>query len=135
MLLSASIQSASNRPRLLGLGDCLGDEFRIAAEPFGFLDELAALDLEDLYPATAFMIGGSDFERRQQAAEAEIVDLLEAALDLLAGRLLAAVCFEGVADRLDMDGGPQDAAIIDHRIVHLLWWLLALRLVHRLDFL
>src|ERR1700730_12349899 len=100
MLLSASIVSALNRARLFGLGDRLGDGLRIPAEPLGLLDELAAFDLEDLHPAAAFMVGGSDLERRHQAAEAEIVDLLEAALDLLAGRLFAAVCFEGVADRL-----------------------------------
>src|SRR6266436_6105033 len=90
MLLSASIQSAANRTRLLSLCDCLGDELRIAAEPFGLLDELAAFDLENLDPAAALMVGRGDLERRDQAPEVEVVDLLEAVLDLLAGRLLAA---------------------------------------------
>src|ERR1700737_4859999 len=121
MLLSASIVSASNPARLFGLGNSLGDDLRVAAEPLGLLDELAALDLEDLHPAAAFVVRRGHLERWHQAAEAEIVDLLEALLHILAGWLLAAVCFERIADRLDMDGGPQDAAVVDHRVVHLLW--------------
>ena len=63
------------------------------------------------------------------------MDLLEAALYIRAGRLFAAIGLERIADRLDMDGGPQDAAVVDHRVIHLLWRLLALRLIHRLNFL
>src|SRR5882724_13141644 len=118
MLLSASIQSASNRTRLLGLGDRRSDDFRVAAEPLGLLDELAALDLEDLHPAAALMVGRRDVERRQQAAEAEIVDLLEALFDIIAGRRFAAIGLERIAGRLDMDGGPQEATVVHNRVIH-----------------
>ena len=60
-------------------------------KPFGFLDELAALDLKDLDPAAAFVVLGVTFKRRHQAAQGEVPDLLEALFDVLAGRLLAAV--------------------------------------------
>src|SRR6267378_648737 len=103
MLLSASI----GRPlRLLGFFDGGRHYLRIAAEPFGLLDELAALDLEDLDKSAAFMVRRGDLERRDQTAEAEILDRLEALLHILAGRLLPAVRLDRVADRLDMDGGP-----------------------------
>src|SRR5260221_13226620 len=105
-----------------------GDDLRIGAEPVGLLDELAALDLEDLHPATAFMVGSVDLERRNQTAEAEIVDRFEAFLHIFPGRLLAARRLERIADRLDMDGGPKDAAVVNHRVVHLLRRLFALRL-------
>src|ERR1700726_3385611 len=102
MLLSASIvrpqtQSGPVQTRLLGLGDRLGDDLRIAAEPLRLLDELAALDLEDLHPAAAFMVGLSHLERRNQSAQAEIVDLLKALLHVLPGRLFAAIGLERIA--------------------------------------
>src|SRR6266542_3104435 len=106
MLLSASI----GRLPLFGLLDGGGDDLRIAAEPIGLLHELAALDLEDLDKSAAFMVRRGDLERRHQPAEAEILDRLEALLHILAGRLLAAVRFERIADRLDMEGCPQQAA-------------------------
>src|SRR6516165_1890295 len=120
---------------LLGLGDRLGDDLRIGAEPVRLLDELAAFDLEDLHPTAAFMVCRSDLERRNETTEAEVVDLLEALLDVLAGRLLAAIRLESVADGFDMDGGPEDATVVDHGVIHLLWRLLPLCFVHRLDFL
>src|SRR5438094_10570215 len=99
MLLSASI----GRPlRLLGLLDGGGDDIRIAAEPLGLLDELAALDLEDLDKSAAFMVRRGDLEGRHQATEAEIIDRLEALLDILASRRLPAVGFDCIANRLDV---------------------------------
>ncbi len=62
------------------------------------------------------------------------MDLLEALFHIVAGRLFAAIGLERIADRLDVNGGPQDATVVDHGVVHLLYRFLALRLVHRLDF-
>src|SRR6266705_2508506 len=115
MLLSASIGQAL---LLLGLLDRGGDDIRLAAEQLGLLDELAALDLKDLDKSAAFMVRRGDLERRHQPAEAEILDRLEALLYILAGRLLPAVGFERIADRLDMQGGPQQTPIVHHRAVH-----------------
>src|SRR5712691_3835380 len=115
MLLSASIRWAL---RLLGLLDRGGDDIRIAAEPLSLLDELAALDLEDLDKSAAFMVRRGDLERRDQTTEAEILDRLKALLDILAGRLLPAVGFERIADRLDMEGRPQQTPIVHHRTFH-----------------
>src|SRR5215207_2694417 len=125
----------NDKPRLFGLLDLGGDDLRIGADPFGLLDELAALDLVDLHPAAAFVILRGHGERRHDAAERELLDRLEALLDLLAGRLLAAIRLHRVADRLDVQRRIQDAAIVHHRIAHLLRRLFALRLVHGLDFL
>src|SRR5260370_23138281 len=116
-------------------GDRRGDKLRIGAVPVGLLYAFAAFSLEDLHPATAFMVGSVDLERRNQTAEAEIVDRFEAFLHVFSGRLLAARRLERIADRLDMDGGPKDAAVVNHPVVHLLRRLFSLRLVHRLDFL
>src|SRR5260370_29514410 len=69
MLLSASI--ARSRP-LFGLGDGLGDDLRIAAEPLGLLDELATLDLEDLDKSATFMVRRGDLERRGPTTKPEI---------------------------------------------------------------
>src|SRR5437870_233132 len=88
MLLSASIRWAL---LLSGLFDGGGDDLRIAAEPLGLLDELTALDLEDLDKSAAFMVRRGDLERRHQTPEAEILDRLEALLHILAGRLLPPV--------------------------------------------
>src|SRR5947199_7118349 len=103
MLLSASIGRALLLFRFFDRG---GDDLRIAAEPLRLLDELAALDLEDLDKSAAFMVRRGNLERRHQTAEAEILDRLEALLHILAGRLLAAVGLDRVADRLDMEGRP-----------------------------
>src|SRR5689334_4067171 len=76
---------------LLRFGDRLRHHLRISTEPVSLLDELPALDLEDLHPTAAFVIGRRDVERRHQAPEAEIMDLLEALLDVFAGRRAAAI--------------------------------------------
>src|SRR5260370_26016843 len=110
--------------RLFGLLDCRGNDLRETAEPLGLLDELAALDLEDLDKSATLVVGRGHLERWNQTTEAEILDRLEALLDVLAGRLLAAVRFESVANRLDMDSGPQHAAIVHDRVVHRLLRLL-----------
>src|SRR6266699_1549437 len=132
MLLSSSIRWAL---RLLGLLDRGGDDIRIAAEPLGLLDELAALDLKDLDKSAAFMVRRGDLERRHQPAEAEILDRLEALLHVLAGRLLAAVRLDRIANRLDMEGRPQQSAVVHDCAFHHLLRLLAPRLVHLPDFL
>src|SRR6266699_4756370 len=108
MLLSASIRCAL---LLLGLLDRGGDDIGIAAEPLGLLDELSALDLEDLDKSAAFMVRRGDLERRHHPAEAEILDRLEALLHILAGRLLSAVGLDRIANRLDMEGRPQQSAV------------------------
>src|SRR4029077_17488797 len=125
--------AAATVAALFGLGDRRSDDFRVAPEPLGLLDELAAVDLEDLHPAAALMVGRRDIERRQQAAEAEIVDLLEALFDIIPGRRFAAIGFERIAGRLDMDGGPQEATVVHNRIIHRLRRLPGLRLPHRPD--
>src|SRR5436305_8095685 len=58
------------------------DHLRIGAEPLGFLDELAALRLEDLDPAAALMVLAGDLQRRHQPAQREVVNRLETLLDL-----------------------------------------------------
>src|SRR5215472_7412932 len=63
-------------------GDRLGHHVRIAAEPFGLFDELAALDLEDLHPTAAFVVGCGDLHGRHQAAEGEVLDRLEPLADV-----------------------------------------------------
>src|SRR5882724_934770 len=132
MLLSASIRWAL---LLLGFFDRGGDDIRVAAEPLGLLDKLATLDLEDLDESAAFMVRRGDLERRHQTTKAEILDRLEALLHILAGRLLPAVRFDRVADRLDMEGRPQQTPVVHHRTFHHLLRLLAPRLVHFPDFL
>src|SRR5882724_9365245 len=117
MLLSASIvrpqtQSGPVQTRLFGLGDRLSDDFRIASEPLGLLDELAALDLEDLDEPATLMVRRGDLEGRHQTTEAEISDRLEALLNILAGRLLPAVRFDRIANRLDMEGSPQQTPVV-----------------------
>src|SRR6202022_3759729 len=54
---------------------CMLDDVAVGAEPVGFLDELAALNLEDLHPAAAFVVGRRDLQRRDEAAEGEVADL------------------------------------------------------------
>src|SRR5215471_1434883 len=116
MLLSASITAhPSPLPRLRGRGngpflfrlcDGLCDHFRISAEPVRRLDELIALDLEDLHVSAALVIGCADLKRWHQPAEREVMDLLEALFDLLAGRLLPPIRFDRVAGRLSVKSSP-----------------------------
>src|SRR6266571_4574787 len=114
MLLSASI---TRLLRLFGLFDRLGNDLRKGTEPVGLLDELAALDLKDLDPAAALVIGRGDLQGRYQPAEAEVLDRLEALLDLFAGRLLAAIRLDRVAGRLGVKSGPQYATVVHNRVV------------------
>ena len=93
------------------------------------------MDLENLHPAAAFMVGRGDLQWWKEAAQGQVVDLLEAILHIRAGRLFPAIGLDRIADRLDMDCGIEDTAVVDHRIVHCLWRFFPLRLVHRLDFL
>src|ERR1700736_1053119 len=114
MLLSASTAALQKvRPASRGCrpvranaslrrGDRLGQHLGITAEPLGLLDELAALDLEDLHPTAAFVVGGGDLHGRDETTEGEVLDRLEALAHVLAGRPLAALRLDGVADRLDV---------------------------------
>src|SRR6516162_8523799 len=132
------IAAGRTTPRRYGLLRLLyrgRHHFRIPAEPVRLLDELAVMDLEDLYPSAAFVVGGCDLERRNEAAQGEDMDLLEAVLHICSGRLFAARRLQRVADRLDVERRVEDATVVDHRIVHCLGRLLALGLVHGLAFL
>src|SRR5262252_2978937 len=100
MLLSASI--GPGYPPLFGLLDRVRDDLGISAEPVRFLDEFAALDLEDLHPAAALVVGRGDLKRWHKAAEGKVMDRLEPVLDLLAGRRLAAIGLQRVAGCLDV---------------------------------
>src|SRR5215472_13074619 len=112
------------------------DDVTIGAEPIGFLDELAALHLEDLHPAAALVIGWGDFERRNEPVQRKSADLFEALLDVSPGRRFAARQFQSVADPLDMDRRlEQPAVVIDRVLVHQVERLLALLFVFRLDLL
>src|SRR5262245_20596152 len=107
----------------------------IGAEPVGFLDELAALGLEDLHPAAAFVVAGAEFERRNEAAQGEAVDCFKSLFHVFAGRLLAASRLDGIADCLDMQRSDEQTAIVVHGALHLLRRPLALCLVHSDDLL
>src|SRR5437773_3279773 len=121
---------------LLGLFYRGVDHVAIGAHPVCRVDEFAALNLEDLDPAATLVIGRGDFERWHEAAQAETADRFQPLLDVVAGRLLAAIRLQRVADRLDMDGGLQQTAVVVDRVfVHALEGLLALLLVHLLDLL
>src|SRR5580704_19169947 len=104
MLLSASISLFRGLDRVL-------DDIAIVAEPAGRLDELAALDLKDLHPAAAFVVGRGDVERRDEASKG-VVDRLQALFDVVPSRLLAAVRLQGTADRIDIDRRLQQAAVV-----------------------
>src|SRR5437016_9607906 len=79
--------------RLFGVLHRVLHDLAIGLHPLRLLDELAALDLEDLHPAAAFMLGGRDRQRRHQSAEIELLDALEALLDVLAfGQIGRASC-------------------------------------------
>src|SRR3954454_18057032 len=134
MLLSASIRIAS-RLEYLRPGDRLLDHLAIGAEPVAVGHELAALDGEDPDPAAALVVIRGDFERREEAAERKVLDLLSPLLYVVTGRLLAAVQLQRLADRLDLHRRLQQPAIVDDGVFHLLWRLFSLLLVHRLDFL
>ena len=69
-------------PRLIGGLDRVFDNVAIGAEPVGLLDELAVMDLEDLDPAAALVVGRGDLQRRHKTAQGEVVDLFHAFLDL-----------------------------------------------------
>src|SRR5215470_3492673 len=119
---------AAARPGQASLrrGDRLGEHLRIAAEPVGLLDELAALDLEDLHPAATLVVRSAEFHWRDKATQGYVVDRLEALLHVVAGRLCAAFGLNRVANGLDMNGADQEAAIVIDGVRHFLWRLLAL---------
>src|SRR5215469_7253314 len=99
--------SASKMPSLLRRLQCVLDDVAIGTEPVGLLDKFAAFDLENLYPAAAFVVGRGDLQRRHEATQGKIADLLKAVLDISPGRRLAAAGFQRITDALDMDRGLQ----------------------------
>src|SRR5437016_2661614 len=130
--ITANYRSPAHSFRFL---DSVSYHLGIGPEPIGFLDELAVAHLEHLDPAAALMVLTGDFERRDQTSQCEVLDLLEALLDVLTCGWLAAGRLESIADRLNVNRGPQNAAIVHDRVVHRLRRFLALRLIHCLDFL
>src|SRR5262245_54798031 len=72
---------------LTRLLDMLGHHVLIRGVPVGDLHELAALHLPDLNQPAPLVILGRHLQRRHEAAEREVVDLLEALLHVLAGDL------------------------------------------------
>src|SRR6516162_5477020 len=111
--------SASKMPSLLRCLQRMVDDVAIGAEPVGLLDEFAALDLEDLYPAATLMIGRRDLQRRHQAAQRKIADLFESILDVGPGRRFAAIGFQRITDPFDMNRGLQKTTVvIDRVLVH-----------------
>src|SRR6266850_7380183 len=84
--------------------DVLGHHVLVRGVPVGDLLELAALDLPDLHEPAALVVLRRDLERRHQAAEREVRDLLEALLDVVAGDLAARLGLERVADGLHVQG-------------------------------
>src|SRR5215467_3753894 len=128
--------SASKMPSLLRCLQRMLDDVAISTEPVRLLDKLAALDLEDLYPAAAFVVSRGDLQRRHEATQGKIADLLEAVLDISSGRRLAAAGFQRITDALDMDRGLQETTVvIDRVLVHQIDRFLAGFFVHRLDLL
>ena len=109
------------------------DHVAVGLEPVAVLDELAALDGPDLHPAAALVVLGRDLHGRHHAAEREVLDRLHALLHVLAGWAGAALGLDGVADRLDVQGGDHHAAIVVDAGLLLLRRRLALRLVHGVD--
>src|SRR5262249_24804049 len=121
--------------RLLGRRglDVLGHDVRVGRVPVGDLLELAALHLPDLDEPAALVVGRGHLERRHQPAEGEVVDLLEAGLDVGAGDLAVRLGLERVADGLDVQRGDEHPAVVEHGGGHLLGSGLALLLVHLPD--
>src|SRR5690242_14617800 len=104
MLLSASISHlAPVVARLFGVLHRVLDDVAIGLHPVRLLDELAALDLEDLHPTAAFVLRRRDRQRWHESAEVELLDALKALLDILALGRLAAGQLQRVLQRLDMN--------------------------------
>src|SRR5689334_23224907 len=72
----------------LGHLDLLLHDFGIGTVPIGLLDQLTTVDLPHLNEAATFVIVLGDLQRRDDVAESEVMNLLEAALDVLAAGYL-----------------------------------------------
>src|SRR5215831_9138806 len=118
----------------VGRGDVLLHDLAVGLEPLGRLLELTAFDGPDLHPAAALVVLRGDVEGRNEPAESEVFDLLHPVLDVLTAWLAAALGLDGVADRFEVDGCEKHAAVVDDGVGLLLGRLLALRLVHGIDF-
>src|SRR5215831_13759350 len=75
----------------VGRCDVLLHDLAVGLEPLGGLLELTAIDGPDLHPAAALVVFRGDVEGRNEPAEGEVFDLLHPLLDVLAGRLAAAL--------------------------------------------
>src|SRR5262249_39962813 len=133
--VAAPAGAATSALSLLRCLELTREHLGIGAEPVGLLDELAALDLEDLHPAATLVVRSAEFHWRYEATQGYVVDRLEALLHVVAGRLCAAFGLNRVANGLDMNGADQEAAIVIDGVRHFLWRLLALGLIHGDDFL
>src|SRR5215831_6829030 len=131
--VAAPTGAATSALSLLRRLELTREHLGIGAEPVGLLDELAALDLEDLHPAATLVVGSAEFHWRDEATQGYVVDRLEALLHVVAGRLRAAFGLNRVANGLDMNRADQEAAIVVDGVRHFLWRLLAFGLVHRDD--
>src|SRR5438132_7701379 len=76
----AELRRVARLARLFGVLHRVLHNLAIGLHPLRLLDELAALDLEDLHPAAAFMLGGRDLHRRHQSAQIELHEALEVLL-------------------------------------------------------
>src|SRR2546422_4690778 len=92
--------------------DVLADHIVVGTEPVGHLRELPALDLIDLDQPAALVVIRRDLERRHESAQREARDLLKPFLHVLAGDPPAGPRLARVPHRLDLDGRPDDAAVV-----------------------
>src|SRR5262245_50946637 len=136
-LFKVSIGSprAARRPLLLRFLDEFRYDLWIPFVPLGRLHELSALDLPYLNPATPLVVGRGDLEWGNQPAEGEALDLLETLPHVLARDFPVLLRPKRVADRFEVQGRDQGAAIVIDGRGHLPARLLTLLLVHLADLL
>src|SRR5262249_35115536 len=76
------------------------------------------------------MVGGAEFERRNETTQCEIADGLESPLDVLARGRSTTRRLKIVAYRLYMESGRHEATVVRDGLLHLLRRLPAFGLVH-----
>src|SRR5262249_41680506 len=76
------------------------------------------------------MVGGAEFERRNETTQCEIADGLESLLDVLARGRSTTRRLYGVANSFNVKSGRQQATIVIDGLLHLLRRLPACGLVH-----
>lgn len=90
----------------------LSDHVRVGLEPIGHPDEGAALHLPDLHPAAALVVLGGDLDRRNEAAEREVLDVLEPGLHVGTGDRSVGFGAQRVADGLHGQRRLQHSAVV-----------------------